>query len=301
MVMWMMEWIAAIRRGMRESHAGRGGRVFRSRFSLAAGLVLVTTLITPGCSSLVAALPTALEFASNMLNAAGQNHSAKYANQLGRLLNTFVDAGRKPGQLDGGPAALAPLPEPPAPDPAPLELDVALLKVAGAERAGINDGDTLRDGNGEPNAADAFTIRFRPNRDCHVYAVLIDSTGLVQPLRPVRPEAMEAFAAAGRDHVLPGGENVYELDRNKGIEHVYLVASRERDPRIEEALRPFYTRPRGGAVRAAVTEPTVVPSATRRSAKTARRGPDSLPGADAATYFSERGADLVITRWFRHE
>lgn len=85
-------------------------------------------------------------------------------------------------------------------------------------------------------SGDKIGITFQPNADCYVYIFWWDSSGQVGRLFP-NPKLTEGSgeARAGQTYWLPSkeGKYWYVLDDNPGLETIYFVASRQRNPRIE--------------------------------------------------------------------
>jgi uncharacterized caspase-like protein len=80
-------------------------------------------------------------------------------------------------------------------------------------------------------------VTFRPETDCYVYILWWDSRGAVGRLFP-NPKLTEGSGEvkAGQTYWLPSkqGERWYVLDDNPGEETIYFLASRERNPKIEQ-------------------------------------------------------------------
>jgi hypothetical protein len=78
---------------------------------------------------------------------------------------------------------------------------------------------------------------FKPNADCYVHIFWWDTSGNVGRLFP-NPKLTEGtgFVKAGETYWLPKqGKNYwYVLDKNPGHETVYFVASRQRNPKIDQ-------------------------------------------------------------------
>jgi len=94
----------------------------------------------------------------------------------------------------------------------------------------LTDGATLKSG-------DHVGIAFKSESDCYVYILWWDSTGSVGRLFP-NPQLTEGSGEikAGKTYWLPSkeGERWYVLDENTGEETIYFMASRQRNPKIEE-------------------------------------------------------------------
>jgi hypothetical protein len=80
-------------------------------------------------------------------------------------------------------------------------------------------------------------VAFKADADCFVHVVWWDSSGNVGRLFP-NPKLTEGTGEvkAGETQWLPykQGKHWYVLDKNEGEETIYLVASRERNPKLEE-------------------------------------------------------------------
>lgn len=194
----------------------------------------------------------------------------------------------------------------------PISLDVLLLKkhvVNGAQTyLPIKDGDILRDGRGDPQAGDKFRVMFRVNTNCYVYVIAVDGSAWAQGIFPSASSPFANPVKADQQYLLPKGNNWFSLDQFKGIETIFVVASNERRPDIEEILTTINGRERHPAEKPmAVREPAIIPngfSGARPSAtpfafsSSSQLQQQLLP----TTYFVKTaGEDLRITRWFRHQ
>ena len=205
-------------------------------------------------------------------------------------------------------------PQPQTVQPAntPISLDVLLVKkhlVNGVQSyLPIKDGDILLDGRGNLQAGDKFRVMFRANTDCYVYVIAVDGSAWAQGLFPSASSPFANPVKAGQQHVLPEGTNWFSLDQYKGIETVFVVASRERRQDIEQILTTITGRERHPAEKPqAVSEPAIIPNGYSGAR------PGSSPFAFQTsqhqqqellptTYFVKTaGEDLRITRWFRHQ
>lgn len=94
----------------------------------------------------------------------------------------------------------------------------------------LQDGATLKSG-------DRVGVGFRSESDCYVYILWWDSRGVVGRLFP-NPQLTEGTGEvkAGKTYWLPSkeGERWYVLDNNAGEETIYFMASRAKNPKIEE-------------------------------------------------------------------
>ncbi|MEQ8485822.1 MAG: DUF4384 domain-containing protein [Pseudomonadales bacterium] len=194
----------------------------------------------------------------------------------------------------------------------PVSLGVALL----AQRAGstqleaISDGDTLRDGRGDPSRGDLLRVHLQANCACYVYVIGIDATGYVARIFPDPDEALTNPVQPGVNYLMPGGSQWWALDDHRGIEQIYFVAAREPRPDLEAAVAQLAGQPRqlSAAEYRPVREPAVVP-VTRGLVKVEAPAPVAVPMSGTApavvtpTIFTSGDAanDVVITRWFHHE
>jgi Domain of unknown function (DUF4384) len=194
----------------------------------------------------------------------------------------------------------------------PISLDVLLVKkhmVNGVQSyLPIKDGDILLDGKGNPQAGDKFRVMFRANTDCYVYVIAVDGSAWAQGIFPTASSPFANPIKAGQQHILPEGTNWFSLDQFKGIETIFVVASRGPRQDIEHILRTITGRERNPTEKPqAVSEPAIIPNGYSG----ARPGlsPFAFPTAQnhqqellPTTYFVKTaGEDLRITRWFRHQ
>lgn len=103
-------------------------------------------------------------------------------------------------------------------------------------------------------------IAFKPNADCYVHILWWDSTGQVGRLFP-NPQLTQGTGEVkgGQTHWLPfkDGKHWYVLDNTPGYETVYFVASRERNPKLEELyekMKALSTEAKKGAKGADLAE-----------------------------------------------
>ena len=194
----------------------------------------------------------------------------------------------------------------------PISLDVLLVKkhiVNGAQTyMPIKDGDILRDGRGNAQAGDKFRVMFRANTNCYVYVIAVDGSAWAQGIFPPPSNPFANPVKPGQQYLLPEGNNWFSLDQFKGIETIFVVASHERRPDIEQILTTISGRERHPAdTPIAVNQPAIIPngfSGARPGASpfafnTSQTSQHQLL---PTTYFVKTaGEDLRITRWFRHQ
>lgn len=197
-------------------------------------------------------------------------------------------------------------------DAAPISMGVALLvrRAGSSELTAVADGDTLHDGRGDPSRGDLLRFHFQTNCACWVYVIGIDATGYVAQIFP-DPEGGGANPVRpGANHLVPGGDDWWGLDDQRGIEQVYFIAAREARPDIEQAIARLAAAPRTLAAESyrPVAEPAIIPG-TRGLVRVEVPAPVAVP-LDEHTAATVRPAiftnhdsatDLVVTRWFRHD
>lgn len=197
--------------------------------------------------------------------------------------------------------------------PPGIALEVALLAQQQAPDGQVRlrpvqDGEVLHDGRGDPARGDKIKLFFNANCACHVYVIGIDATGYVAQIFPERGAA-QGPVQPGAQYLVPGGTTWWGLDDYRGIEQVYFIASHERRHDIERLVAQLAgQRPSVPATYRPVREPAVVPMQrglvqVQSAAPTSVPTQAGVPQQISPTLFQSTvaDADLVITRWFRHE
>lgn len=243
---------------------------------------------------------------SNPVNRQGQIYPTPYGNA------ETPSAPPYPNQPTGTPEYQTVQSATAQPTVVPISLDVLLVKKHLVNEVQsylpIKDGDILLDGRGNPQAGDKFRVMFRANTDCYVYVIAVDGSAWAQGLFPSASSPFANPVKAGEQQVLPKGTNWFSLDQFKGIETIFVVASRAQRQDIEQILTTITGRERNPTEKPqAVSEPPIIPNGY------AGARPGSSPFAFQTsqnqqqellptTYFVKTaGEDLRITRWFRHQ
>jgi hypothetical protein len=173
----------------------------------------------------------------------------------------------------------------------------------------VNDGEVLYDGRGDPSRGDKIKIFFAANCACYVYVIGIDATGYVAQIFPEGDLRAAGPVSPGAEYLLPEGSRWWGLDDYRGVEQIYFIASRQRRPDIESAVAQLAgRRPALPADYRPVREPAIV-AMNRGLVQVESAAPTSVASEYGAsqqfspTLFQStvQDADLVITRWFRHE
>ncbi len=174
----------------------------------------------------------------------------------------------------------------------------------------VADGAVLHSSQGDPAAGDRLKILFSVDCACFVYIIGIDATGFIAKIFPESTVGPGNPVEAGRKYLLPEGDEWWGLDQYRGIEQVYFVASFRQRTDIESLLASLPDRRPGtrGDGYQPVSEPTVIP-VPKGLIKVQDAAPVSVSTSSGAsvevspTSFAATvaGADLVVTRWFRHD
>lgn len=173
----------------------------------------------------------------------------------------------------------------------------------------VRDGDVLYDGRGDPSRGDKIKLYFASSCDCYVYIIGVDATGYVAQIFPEGNLADTRAVRTGQDYLVPSGTTWWGLDDFRGIENIYFIASRARRSYIEQIVsRMAGTRPPVPGNYRPVTQPAEVP-VTRGLVQVQDAAPTSIPtefgGSQSVSPTSFQNtvadADLVVSRWFRHE
>lgn len=178
----------------------------------------------------------------------------------------------------------------------------------------VADGDVLYDRFGTHGEGDNVKFRLRAATPCFVYVLSIDSTGWARPLFPSTYTAQQNPLPANTTIEVPPGENWATLDSWRGVEHVYVLASRTQRVDLESALTTLAANVRDvdparvlemKAKVALVAEAAPMKRGWGEARPSQFAGVKSSQGAtfevDSKIYQAKGPDDLVITRWFRHQ
>jgi uncharacterized protein DUF4384 len=194
---------------------------------------------------------------------------------------------------------------------APLSIEFDLMREVVIEGRSIpvsvRNGDTLRDGGGI--GGDNYKIFFRATQPCHVYVVQADSTGKLDVLFPGGLSGGHNPVPAGVECSIPGASNWLYLDQNKGIEHIFFLASRDPNAELSDVLAKLE---RAEPIRTAQPARRIdTPLVVTRGAGGTRPGtmrPVAFENGATASFspteflaMGSRSSQIVQTRWFRHE
>jgi hypothetical protein len=171
----------------------------------------------------------------------------------------------------------------------------------------LEDGAVLKDGRGDPEAGDNLKLVVTPRSDCYLYAVSVDATGWAQPLFPFGLVQGTNPVRAGQRYEIPENNEWFYLDEYRGIETLFLIASRERREDLDQALINLAQMERPQTVgEGRVEEPDVISRGFAgkrqgRSTTVTTSAGSKRPYVPSSFLAEAASADLVLTRWFRHE
>lgn len=301
--------------------------------------VLTLSASAAGCAAVQPALETlAIAFGQDLISSASANYTPRYATEVESLLVALARKGtgldlepqlheadyRRPprgGEAHGGDAYaeeeyadMVPYESGagegygyPADGYAGLALDAAIfVRRSGATTLEtVYDGDVLYDGGPDPASGDLLQFYFSSNRDAWVYVIGIDATGYVAQIFPDPAAGLGNPVQAGREYVLPGGNQWWGLDAQPGAEQVYFVASEMPRDDIEQVIERLLAQPReiSGAGYVPVRRPAVVRTRGLVRVGDAAGSPAGMPSAPAGDtwYAPASSSEVVLTRWFLHE
>jgi hypothetical protein len=198
--------------------------------------------------------------------------------------------------------------------PALLALDVSLLRqVSTSDRkqpVPMRDGEVLRDGRGNAQKGDKFKLVFRANRSCYVYVLSMDGSGWMQRVFPGPQVSLKNPVVSHREYMIPEGDTWFGLDKIRGVETIYVLASVIPRPDLEEELARLASHQRPTTLTpetlAQVEEPAVIPdgfgSTNTGQVVLVRSEQGEAYEVGSTTYVAKApGESLRVTRWFKHE
>jgi hypothetical protein len=112
-----------------------------------------------------------------------------------------------------------------------LSLDIAIYRQGKEQLETINEGDVLQSG-------EAYALFVQPSDGCYLYVYQTDAAGETFRLFP-NPAFKTADnpVAGGKDLWVPNGEQLLTLDQTTGKERIYVFASLQRVPELENAVK----------------------------------------------------------------
>lgn len=178
----------------------------------------------------------------------------------------------------------------------------------------VVDGEVLYDRFGTHEEGDSLKLCFRTSLDCWVYILSIDGTGYAQPIFPSTFAGFTNPVKANQPYMFPDGNEWIPLDSHRGVEHLYFLASRTPRPDLDQALTTIAACVREeDSVRHQdrKEELAQVQSAAPVSGGFDKTRTSTVPGVEnkqgekfpveAQIFANKTAADIVVTRWFRHQ
>ncbi len=179
----------------------------------------------------------------------------------------------------------------------------------------LRDGETLHDTGGQDGQGDKYGIAFSVSSPCYVYIVQLDVTGRFYPLYPSRlfgsAASMGKPEAPGIIHHVPPKQQrqtmFFVLDRNRGDESIYFLATRKRRPDIEQSFAYFeqananlVDTPARGLQRGARPQLYRGPKGIVPAGVAGPRPTAKSPDLSGVKWYKPTTGDFLITRWFVH-
>ncbi|MBI4243062.1 MAG: DUF4384 domain-containing protein [Planctomycetes bacterium] len=233
-----------------------------------------------------AALPIISQAAPLLIELAGKAFGAEHAQTVEKVINVM-------NSLESGENVTADVPS-----ESGLAVDFEIVKevvVGGRSNiTTINDGDILTE-------RDNYKVVFSVNKTCYVYVFQIDSATKIDIIFPRNSARQEV--KPGDSLQIPASNDWFYLDQNRGVEHVYLVASLNPALSLEDVLKAASSSSFQQKEVVSVKEPVVI-----------MRGIGGMRKGNSASVTSRQGqsykldlnryssaGQICITRWFRHE
>ncbi len=186
---------------------------------------------------------------------------------------------------------------------APLEVQINVLQevIAGQRSKGIpiRNGDVLTEN-------DNYKVQMSCSVDCYAYIAQLDSKGRLDPVVPSELVDLRNPLEADITYSAPNGNNWFYLDASKGVEQIYFIFSLT--PRKDIEL--IFSQLNEANKELVAKEPISIeePMKLTRGIAGVRSGSAQqveLSSGGQSQYVStvlkSIEADLVLTKWFRHE
>lgn len=184
-----------------------------------------------------------------------------------------------------------------------LKVQVNVLKEVTSSGGGrsipIRNGDTLTEN-------DNYKVQMRCNVECYAYIAQLDSTGRMDPILPSKLVDIQNPLYPETSYSAPQADNWFYLDASRGVEQIYFIFSETPREDIELIFKQL-SQANANLVRkkdVSIEKPMLL----TRGIAGVRKGMTqaiSLSNGDQGQYVStileSIEADLVITKWFRHD
>lgn len=158
-----------------------------------------------------------------------------------------------------------------------LSLDIAIYRQGKDKLELVNEGDVLQSG-------EAYGLFVQPSDGCHLYVYQTDAAGETFRLFP-NPQFKTAAnpIPGGKDMWIPNGDNLLVLDQTTGKEKLYVFASLDAIPELENALT-LETKQLGAVIKTMGVAGT-----------TAKRTPNAIEPPKAASKVADVQKKLIAT------
>jgi hypothetical protein len=175
--------------------------------------------------------------------------------------------------------------------------DPAASVIVAFRRGDDQPWQMLKDGQ-DLSSADQYRVLFRPQEPAHVYLFQLDSRGKLDFIFPKNKANQHSMGsnpvAAGDWSGVPAEGQAFHLDDNVGIEHLFVVVTREPWSALEQTLA------KANAAQPAGSSENPLALRTRGSATQGEPSlPEGLRGTPPIPLAGKQGV-LAIERWFRH-
>ncbi len=163
----------------------------------------------------------------------------------------------------------------------------------------LKNGDTLTED-------DNYKVQLRCNMECYAYIAQLDSTGRMDPIMPssLVPDQNPLFAH--QTYAIPQGSDWFYLDSSVGVEQIYFIFSLTPRDDIDLIFARLATANESlvPAQKVSIDEPVVFTRGIAGVRKGARQNVQLSNGSQGqyiSTVLESIEAELVLTKWFRHE
>jgi hypothetical protein len=184
-----------------------------------------------------------------------------------------------------------------------LEVEVNVLQEAvvgqRSKSIPIRNGDVLTEN-------DNYKIQMTCNMDCYAYVAQLDAVGRMDPIVPSSLVELRNPLSVDTTYSAPAGNNWFYLDSSKGIEQIYFIFSRTPRKDIELIFEQLTEANKTLVAKEQIS--IQQPLKLTRGIAGVRTGSAKkieLASGEQSEYMStvleSIEAELVITKWFRHQ
>lgn len=184
-----------------------------------------------------------------------------------------------------------------------LVADVDIVREAlsegNASSVAVRDGDAL-------SSNDNYKLQLGCNVECYAYVAQLDATGRMDPILPSNFVSQSNYLEADQIYSIPSDDDWFYLDESKGLEHVYFIFSQTPRDDLEEIFDQLaqsnqtLIQQEKVSIQENMTLTRGIAGTRQGSSQTISQS-NGDTGEYISTVINGTGADLVLTRWFRHE